>query len=143
MLIIVGVAAATGVILLWRHVRVVFVFVLGQASAGSTGGDVQNIYYPFYLLPSGLADLWGFFPLTRVPPEPFGSIAILLAAALLAMTAFMAVWLARREQPVGMLAAVMIALGLFLFLQRASFGMYKLAMFIQPTMKSCWSSSVF
>ena len=131
-LTIVAVAAATGTLLLWRHVLVVFVFVLGQATAGATSNDVQNVFYPYYLLPSGLADLWGFFPLTSVAREPIGSLAIVAGGLLLVGTFAMAVWLASREQPVGVLALVMILLGLFLFLQQASFGLYKLAMFIQP-----------
>lgn len=129
---IVLVAAATGVVLLWRHVPVVFSFIFRQSAAGAAGGELQNMFYPFYLLPSGVADLWGFFPLTRVPPEPVGSATILAAWTMLLVAAALAVWLSGREHPVAMLTAVMIALGVFLFFQRASFGLYKLAMFLQP-----------
>jgi hypothetical protein len=126
------VAALTLLGLLWRHGVAVALFLVGQASVGSQGNEIQKVYFPFYLVPSGLANLWGFLPLSLIPAEPLASLTIGAAMLLLAGAAVLAAWAAWRGQPVAAVAGVMLAMILPLYLRDASFGLYKLAMFIQP-----------
>lgn len=128
------VAAALVVVvaLLWRQGLGIVGFMYAQASKGSQGADLADVFFPFYQLPSGMADFWGFFPLTYMPPEPIGSVAIGAAALLLLCAVVAAAWLAWRHQPVGIVAAVMFALAAYLIVRGANFGLYKIAMFLQP-----------
>jgi hypothetical protein len=128
------VAAALVVVvgLLWRQALGIVGFMYGQAAKGSTGADLGDVFFPFYQLPSGMADFWGFFPLTYVPTEPVGSIAIAAAALLLLFAVAAAARLAWRRHPVAIVAAVMLALAAYLLVRGANFGLYKIAMFLQP-----------
>ena len=125
-------ALVTFALLMWQRAVSAVLFLLGQVAAGSEGTELQRVYFPFYLLPSGLANVWGFLPLARVPLEPFASFAIFFAALFLLAAVLLCAWSVWRGQPVAMVAAVMLVLAVPLFARGASFGLYKLAMFIQP-----------
>jgi hypothetical protein len=115
-----------------RHVVGITGFLLYQAHAGS-GGDIEaGFFFPFYRLPSGVADFWGFFPLAFVPYDPYSSILIAWGALLLVIAAIACVWLALRHHPVAIVASVMLALTAFLLTRGAYFGLYKIAMYMQP-----------
>ena len=130
--VFVGAALVIVVVLLGRQALGIAGFMYGQASAGSAGAVLQDVFFPFYQLPSGVADFWGFFPLTYVPPEPIGSFAIAVAALLLLSAVGAAAWMAKRGAPVGIVAFVMLCLAAFLVVRGAHFGLYKIAMFLQP-----------
>lgn len=121
-------------------------FLFNQANTGAAGvegRELQEAFFPFYQLPSGFADFWGFFPLMYIPPEPFGSIGIAAGALLLLGAVAAAVWRARLGDPVAIVCSVMLALAAFLVLRRAHFGVYKIAMFLQPFVLGCVALAVF
>ena len=107
-------------------------FLFGQATMGTASAELQEVFFPFYQLPSGLADFWGFFPLMYVPPEPLGSFGVAAGALLLLLAVGAAAWRSKRGEPVAFVCAVMFGLATFLVLKRAHFGVYKIAMFLQP-----------
>lgn len=108
--------------------------VLGQAGSGTEATAASNVLFPYYLVPSGLANLFGLLPLAASAPEPYFSAAIVTGFGLLlafAVSAVHAGWQARAH---GSLAFVMLALGGLLFVNRSDFGLFKLAMFCQPVL---------
>lgn len=122
-------------ILLVRRLAVGIVhFLLFQANHGTGGKQDGGVgeFFPFYRLPSGIADFWGFFPLALVPPEPWASLLIAWGAVLLLAAVVAAAWMGLRRQPVAVVACVMLALTAFLMARGAYFGLYKIAMFLQP-----------
>ena len=99
----------------------------------STVNKSEVLLFPYLMVPSGLSNLWGLIPIGKYINEPWISIAI--AASLLLFY-----WLISRvipkqirhvSKPVSMVI-VMLAVGLFLFYRGNEYGLFKLAMFIQP-----------
>lgn len=111
-------------------------YVLGAVSLllfALQAGQRNSLLFPYYLIPSGLAELWGFLPIAGVAPgEPWQSISILLGGALLVVAAYASIRLAWHDVPVAILLLVMLGVGVRLFIQRSDFGLFKLALFVQP-----------
>jgi hypothetical protein len=107
-------------------------FMQIQARQGLVVTDASATYFPFYMVPHGFAYFWGLLPLGFAAQEPRLSMAIVAGMAL-------AVWLlacawrqARLGVPAAVMTLVMTAVGLVLFYRGNDFGLYKLAMFMQP-----------
>jgi hypothetical protein len=89
--------------------------------------------FPYYLAPNGLATLWGLQPFAGAAiSEPRASALIVVGGVLLLASAVAALVLAWRLQPAAIMTSVMLAVGALLLCQRNGFGLFKLAMFIQP-----------
>jgi hypothetical protein len=91
--------------------------------------------FPYYLVPSGLADLWGLNVISSYRGEPFLSLTIALAILL---TAFVIISTASTVQknlyPGVVIFAVMFLIGVVMFFKHVDFGLFKLAMYMQPFM---------
>ena len=120
-------------IVLNKYVLAALMFMLRQASEGMQSADMSTVLFPYFLVPSGISALWGLAPIASHIREPFVSLAI--AGGL-----FLIYWLVRRAipaqvhhatTPVSMLL-VMAGMGLLLFFRNNDFGLFKLAMFVQP-----------
>jgi hypothetical protein len=94
--------------------------------------DLQTALFPYYLLPEGLGDFWGFLRIARPEEEPWNSIKVAAGAILLLLCIAATVRLAWRGRPVAFVAGAMWLVGGLLFKQRAGFGLFKLAMYLQP-----------
>jgi hypothetical protein len=136
-----GVLAFFGVVfflvvtLLHNHLPAVFQHILGALAGGGGARDaLSNTYFPYYYLPSGLAILWSLQTYHQVLPDPLGSITILVGGLLLVF-AFVAVirqtW---AGSPVATIGAIMFALAIVFVFKRSDFGLFKLAMYVQPFM---------
>ncbi len=91
-----------------------------------------EVIFPYFLLPSGLGNLWGLVPLASYPADPWMSIAIATGAALLVFAAVASLFALRRGHPAAIIALTMVALGGFFFVRRDDFALFKLAMYAQP-----------
>ena len=101
-----------------------------QASRGTQSSSV-TVLFPYYLIPSGLAQIWGFLPLSQWN-SPFLGLAIVAGGFLLALTAAGAFWIAWRGERSSMILLAMTVVGIELFAKRIGFGLFKIAMFAQP-----------
>jgi hypothetical protein len=96
-------------------------------------GPAIGMLFPFYLLPSGLAHLWGFYPIGQdLSAGHFLGLGIVMGAILLLGTCIGAIWQAWRGQVVAIMCLIMVAVGMRAFAVRADFALYKLAMYVQP-----------
>ncbi len=122
--------AGVAILLILPDVGALLAFMLGQAQA-SQGQRLHAELFPFFLVPSGLATLWGFNVYYSVGGAllPFG---ILCGAALTIFALIGAIRLAWREEPAAIVTIVMGALGIALFSGGSGFGTFKLAMYVQP-----------
>ena len=93
--------------------------------------------FPFYLIPSGLSNLFGFYSSVQTIHEPWLSLGIFGGLVLLAALCAAAVVTAWRGDFVGAPLAVMLAVGFALFVKHEGFGLFKLAMYIQPFAIPC------
>jgi hypothetical protein len=120
-------------ILLNNYVKSAYNFLKGQMNAGTgnfSGADY--VLYPYFLLPSGLAQLWGFFPMFELPKEPMLSTGILIGGFLLLLSVVAVVVQAWRGQPAAVIAFVMLLVTLTLIRKQADYGLVKMGMFCQP-----------
>jgi hypothetical protein len=121
------------VLLLWNtYAESVPAYLLRQARTGLRGAVVANMLFPYYLVPSGLATFWGFLPISRSLAAPLLDVAIAAGALLLlcaVLTVIRQMW---RGEPAAAVTLVMLTLTLALVRNRSDFGLYKMAMYIQP-----------
>lgn len=129
---VLGVALATSLVLLNTTFANPFVYCFQQARGGEGHTEQLVGLFPYYLLPTGLPTLWGLEPLCWGSGPLLTSVKIAVGGLLLLAALVAAVRLAWRLQPAALMTAVMLATGGVLFVQRGSFGLFKLAMFIQP-----------
>ena len=117
---------------LGTYTRDVPAFLAEQLRTGAGAADLMTPLFPFYLVPSGLAQLWGFQSLSGLTGEPWLSVTILLGAGLLGVAGAAAFRFGWRGEPVALVCGVMLTVGFGFFVIRAPFGLFKLAMFVQP-----------
>jgi hypothetical protein len=109
----------------------------GVAGADPDGVAQRIEVFPYFVIPSGLAQVWGVEELTRLSPEPALSLKIVAGAALLVGVGLFSLRQALRGMPLAMVNVVMLAMGLYLLRKQAAFGLFKLAMFAQPALLGC------
>ncbi len=114
------------------YTTVSLAYLMHQAGTGTKTDNVQRTLFPYYLMPSGLSNLWGFQPLATLGLEPWQSLAIGIGALLFVGIGVAAVIYTLRGDSVATFSLVMVAIALFLFKGRSGFGLYKLAMYAQP-----------
>lgn len=129
-------ALAVGLIVLAalnKYVVDSFLFLLAQAHGGLQSADLSTVLFPYFLVPSGLAALWGLIPIAGETTEPFLSLSIIFALILFYWLGRKVIWqqVCRVSVPVAMFL-VMTVLGILLFVRNNDFGLFKLAMFVQP-----------
>lgn len=136
------VALATTLLLnayLRNYVAVVWRRVL--SNSGSPEGAHLRTYielFPFYLLPSGLPTFYGLYSAVESIPEPWLSLGILAGIVLLVTTIFVILRAVRGPQPAAGPALGMMMLAGLLFWTRNGFGLFKLAMYVQPFLIACF-----
>lgn len=130
-----GIAALLCIVILNIYIINIIYFIHAQESNNLGTLNVQNALFPFYLLPSGLANLWGILPVASFPSEPWLSLSIFIGALLLFITVFSMFWFMRKQSrlhPVIAIVFIMLSVGVYLFIKNADFALYKLAMYLQP-----------
>ena len=125
-----GIVAAISLGLL--NLLAVSTFTILVVRAGLKAVALDSILFPFYLIPSGLAHLWGFYPIGPPLDGPALSICIGAGGVLLIATTIGALNQAWRGNIVAIMCVVMLGLAVKLFGSQMDFGLYKIAMYIQP-----------
>ncbi|MFN8419822.1 MAG: hypothetical protein U0528_11375 [Anaerolineae bacterium] len=105
-------------------------YLLQQTAAGINTGN--NSIFPYFLQPTGFANLWGLQSISRLPAEPWLSLTIIAGGLLLTIVCGASLWLAWRGYPTASISVVMLAFAALLFIRQSGFGLFKLAMFSQP-----------
>ena len=130
-----GVAAGVGLAVVNLYAFTAINFLARQAVTATrpkTEVDIDQALFPYFLIPSGLANLWGFQPITYLTGEPWLSMSVIVGALLLVAVTAAALVLAWRAQPAAIVTVVMLLLSAQLVRQGVGFGLFKLAMFAQP-----------
>jgi len=124
-----------GMVPLLRHNLFSYVYVvIHQYLSAVLKPDLTMAVFPFFLIPSGLAGLFGLQTQTADPSEPYASILIVAGFILLVFAVVAGLRQTRRTLPIGCLFVVQFLLAAKLFEEGHDFGLYKLAMFIQPAL---------
>lgn len=117
-------------------------YLLFQIGHGTSSGG-ENVLFPYYLVPSGLANAAGLLPIGGAPAEPYLSLCIALGAVVCLAVGAVALRQALRGRFPGLVLTVMLGVGVLLFVRQAGFGLYKLAMFVQPFAVVCIAAQRF
>lgn len=129
----ISIALVTTLLILNIHTIPVIDFLLAQLKVATIRATTNTVIFPYYLLPSGLANLWGLQALTNLPSEPWMSLSIIWGGILtIIITMAAIVLLPSKNRALAVITLVMMAMSINLFLKSSGFGLFKLAMFIQP-----------
>ena len=103
-----------------------------QVSSGSHSLE-SDLLFPYFLVPSGLSALFGFSALAdQFENIEKGYFYFFLAMSSLIFFSLLVVRSLRRGRGAACIAVIMIGMGARLFYKNVGFGLFKLAMFIQP-----------
>ncbi len=106
--------------------------LIATRSAGADRSESSGTFFPFYLVPSGITNFWGFVAIPTFPSEPQLSLLIAAGLVLLAVLYGAAGLALRQRSKPAFVCAAMLLLGIVLFARSVDYGLYKLAMFLQP-----------
>jgi hypothetical protein len=121
--------------LLLRHNLLSYVVtLLGQGTSVMRSVNPLLSLFPYFMIPSGMGDLFGWMPISHDFPEPIASLTIGVGIVLLLVTTAVSIRQALRLSPVALLFLVQLVLAFELFATANDFGLYKLAMFFQPAL---------
>ena len=124
-----------GVIVLLRYNVLSYIFtIVLQMGSGFRSVDLSLSLFPYFMIPTGLANLFGLMPLAVIFAEPYASLAIVIGVLALFAVLASAVRDSFRAVPMAVLLLVQFALALKLMRSGNDFGLYKIAMFAQPAL---------
>lgn len=118
-------------------------FLHYQATAGLT--DDKGNLFPYFLVPSGIADLWGLLPLATIFKEPYASLAIITGFVFSGFTLFLSIKQTVKAYFPAILCLLIVLLGCYLYIdirQQSGFSLFKLAMYIQPFMLAVLATGI-
>ena len=108
-------------------------FLIHQMFGGISGPNYDMILFPYYLIPSGIANFWGLSPIAYYLPEPYQNITILLGLInFYLLIKYVIPSLKNSNIILYFLLTSMLAVFLILFINNSEFGLFKLAMYLQP-----------
>jgi hypothetical protein len=111
--------------------------LLSQSSVGTAGTPKSLVLFPYYLTPAGFAYLWGFQAVNQQPSGFVLDLSILGGLVLFLLAIAATVWISLQRHPIAFMCLVMISVALYLFHKGSDFGLYKIAMYIQPFLIGC------
>ena len=124
-----------GVIVLLRYNVLSYVFtIMLQMGSGFRSVDLSLSLFPYFMIPTGLANLFGLMPLSINFAEPFTSLTIIAGLLALVTALAFAVRDSFRAAPIAVLLVVQAVLAFKLMRSGNDFGLYKIAMFMQPAL---------
>jgi len=113
-----------------------------QIPHGGPAATHAAIMFPYFLLPSGMSSLWGFTTTTTFQGT-FLSLWIGLGMALTITVAAFAIYRAINfRDPASIMLCIMLLVGLAMFIKKVDFGTFKIAMYMQPFLLTCFGSAV-
>jgi hypothetical protein len=110
---------------------VIALTLFGQVQAVAPGRTPADLF-PYYMTPAAFAYLWGFRAISEASTGIFLDVAIIAGALLFLLAIVGAVWHAWKRRPVAIVCLIMLALSLVLFGTGSEFGLFKIAMYLQP-----------
>jgi hypothetical protein len=124
-----------GVVVLLRHNLISYVSILVVQSGGAmNSANLLLSLFPYFMLPTGFSNLLGWMPIAFDFPEPVVSLTIAIGMITVAAALLRTVRDSWRMTPAALLFALEFGLAVRLFVAANDFGLYKLAMWMQPVL---------
>jgi hypothetical protein len=106
---------------------------------GLTGVTPGDSLFPEFMIPSGLANLFGLMPFGRYFGEPLLSSLILIGLVLLAVAVFQTAGDASKGRIYAYMLGFMVVVAVVFLRGANDYGLFKVAMFSQPALAACFS----
>ncbi|MBI5766606.1 MAG: hypothetical protein HZA93_02345 [Verrucomicrobia bacterium] len=124
-----------GVIVLMRHNVISYLFILVmQLTSAMHSANLLLSLFPYFLLPTGFSNFYGWMPIAKDFAEPVVSLSIAAGILLSGVVLWRAVRESWRVSAAAILFLVDVAVALKLYLSASDFTLYKLAMWTQPVL---------
>ena len=124
-----------GVVLLLRHNLISYISVLVmQLGSALSASNLLLSLFPYFLLPTGFSNLFGWMPIAKDFPEPVVSLSILAGMVLSVVVLWRSVREAWRVNAAAILLLVQAGVAVRFYLSGSDFNLYKLAMWLQPAL---------
>jgi hypothetical protein len=107
-------------------------FLVGQSVEGVS--TIRSDLFPHLRLSTVFAIVWGWLPVARGAQEPYLSIAIVAGAVAFGALAIGVVRPVLRGEAAPAMCLFILIFGVFLFVRGHGFGLFKIAMYVQPFM---------
>lgn len=132
-----------GIVVFLGDYLILFIgFLLAQASVGAASNKTLAAIFPYFLNFAGFARLWGFQILLPLTGEPLLTVSIIAGLSLFLLALLSGFALARRAVLPSIVLIVMTMMGVALLISKNGFGLFKLAMFVQPFLLAVVSLSL-
>ncbi|MBL9213273.1 MAG: hypothetical protein JNL92_22615 [Opitutaceae bacterium] len=132
-----------GVILLLRYNTLSYMFtIILQMGSGFRSVDLSLSLFPYFMIPTGLANLFGLMPLSINFAEPYTSLTIVAGLLALLTALGFALRDSLRAAPMAVLLLVQFVLAIRLMRAGNDFGLYKIAMFMQPALAAALAAAL-
>jgi hypothetical protein len=125
-----AIVAAGTIVVLNLYVRNVL-FVTTERLSGSQVKSANQVF-PYFLVPTGVANFFGVIPIASFPAEPRTSLSILVGLIFLSVALGSTIWGVRRRLPAAYLSALFFCAAAISFWYQSGFALFKLAMYAQP-----------
>lgn len=122
--------ALLGALLLNAYLLFLKITVIAMFASGS--GPLRSVRFTAFLVPPGIAYLWGLIPLWGYPADPWMSLGILAGTGLTIAFAVFAIRQARRRRAAALLGVMGLAFSAFFFVRRADYALFKMASYFAP-----------
>jgi hypothetical protein len=129
---VIGVTGIIALVLLRENIGVYIFTILAQAAGGTKSAIIEDILFPYFLLPTGLSAFAGFTPINAFPSEPKATLLFILGFSFAAIIGVLIMRDLLKFRSYSLIGVTMILMGVYLFINLSDFGLFKLAMFIQP-----------
>ncbi len=137
-----SVAVVMAIFILGQNLLAMILFLLHQVEGARSVAQLTIGIFPYLLMPSGFAHMFGILPFPAVATEPFLSFSVLLGFGLLVLTLVYGVRDAIKGRLYAFLCLVMMAVFFKFLLDRNGFATFKAAMFIQPVLMATLASAI-
>jgi hypothetical protein len=130
-------------IIFLRYNFISFLYTLAIQFAGASKKiDLSLSIFPFFLVPSGLASLFGFQPMMEDIRDPWVSMIIILGFLLLLLSIYYVFKSSLALAPAAILLGVELLMAAWLYYSGYDFGLYKIVMYMQPVLMAAVASSI-
>jgi hypothetical protein len=111
--------------------------LLKQFVSAVRSNDLSLSLFPYFLVPTGFGNLYGWMPFIQTFPDPVPTLSVIAGMVTTLIVLAAACREGWRRTPIALLLCIQFALALKLFMGGNDFGLYKLAMFMQGPIAAC------
>jgi len=111
--------------------------LLKQFVSAVRSNDLTLSLFPYFLVPTGFGNLYGWMPFTHTFADPVPTISVIAGMLTTLLVLAAACREGLRRTPIAILLCVQFVLAAKLFTGGNDFGLYKLAMFMQGPIAAC------